>query len=575
MNDVTTSDLESLYRKNTGHPNPMFDFLTGFVPRRLRDLFTWVEYLYFNSAQIFAGLKKFSEYPITDISYSTQVHGLEKRLKQLLEKTLKVKTILVIGGRDRWLYGNAFFSVYQPFARFLKCPSCNKLVNIEHVDYRFRHKQLAFEYTCRKCKQTVKGKVIDRKLTDPTRIHIIRWDPKQMDIDYNPITGQSEYYYSIPPHMKDRIRKGNKLLLNSTPMSFLKAARDNKMYKFAPNYIYHMKADAPAGLEQQWGFPPLTVAIKLFFHVATLRKANEAIALEHLVPFDVISPRQNSSNADPIQTLALGTFMDHIKEGIRRHRRDPLHKITSPIPVELSRLGGDGRAMLTMGEIREAQDEIIMSLGIPREFLSGGLSFTGSAITLRMLENQLLTYTSELNELLQWITDRVTKILGWASCDVELTEFKLIDDVQQKQLMLQLNQGSQLISNTTIAELNDFDLKKERDRRQQEALDEVRFQQELNVKIQKLQQSLAQQSQQQAMLGQGLMYDQQQVIAQADTIAQQLLSLDAGMRKSQLHALQVEDQVMYSVVIQRLEQMQTTMQQQAKSQAQGGGGGAA
>jgi hypothetical protein len=212
----------------------------------------------------------------------------------------------------------------------------------------------------------------------------------------------------------------------------------------------------------------------------------------------------------------------------------------------------------------------------PTCYTAGGIvchnSFTGSAITLRMLENQLLTYTSELNELLQWITNRVSKILGWGHVNVEMIEFKLIDDIQQKQLMIQLNQGGQqLISNTTIAELNDFNLKEEREKRLQEALDEVRFQQELQIKVQKLQTSLAQQTQQQAMIGKGLQYDQQQVIAQADMLVQQLMALDTGTRRSQLHSLQVEDFVLYSVVIQRLEEMQTQQTQQAKTQAKGSG----
>jgi hypothetical protein len=391
-----------------------------------------------------------------------------------------------------------------------------------------------------------------------------------MDIDYNPITGESVYYYSIPPIIRNRIQQGNKLLLNTLPLSFIKAARDNKMFKFRPGYIYHMKVAPPAGIDQQWGFPPLTSAMKLFFYAAVLRKANEAIALDHLVPFRIVFPKQASANADPIQTIALSNLFEQFKSGVKRWRQDPLTIMHSPVPIETAQFGGDGRALLTLGEVKEAEDGIIAAMGIPREFIYGGLSFTGSAITLRMLENQLLTYTSELNELLQWITTRTTKILGWKSVDVELTEFKLIDDVQQKQLMIQLNQQSQLISNTTIAELNDFDLKKERKRRMQEQLDEVRFEHEVQAKIRKLQQSLSQQVQSQAAMGQGMTYDQQQVIAQADSIVQQLLQLDHGMRKSQLHALQVEDFVMYSVVTQRLEQAQTTQTQQAKSQAGGG-----
>jgi len=570
--DPYSSDVEALFRHNTTHPNPMFDFLTGFVPRRLRDLFIWMEYLYYNSAQIFAGLKKFCEYPITDFTYDTTNENLKDRVKHLVEQTLRLKEFLMVVGRDYWIYGNAFVSVYQPFARFLKCPECGKMVGIEHVNYRFRFMKLAFEYTCRQCKNTVEGRVIDRRLTDPNRINLVRWDPKQMDVDFNPVSGEAVYYHSVPAEIKDRIRKGNKLLLNSLPLAYIKAARDNKMFRFADDYIFHMKVPPPAGITQQWGFPPLTSAIKLFFYAAVLRKANEAIALDHLVPFRVVSPAQATSGADPIMTISLANMFEQFKGGIRRWRRDPLTIMFAPVPVQLTQMGGDGRALLTLGEVQQVEDNIIAAMGIPREFIYGGMSFTGSAITLRMLENQLLTYTGALDELAQWITDRCCRILGWGKVDLELQEFKLIDDVQQKQLIMQLNQGGQqIISNTTIAEMNDFDLDKERERRMEEALDEVRFQQTLQLKVQKLQQSLAQKTQQEALRGgPGMNYDQQQVIAQADQMVEQLLGLDPGTRKSQLHALQVEDFVLYSVVVQRLEERQLAAAQQGKTQARGG-----
>jgi len=74
------------------------------------------------------------------------------------------------------------------------------------------------------------------------------------------------------------------------------------------------------------------------------------------------------------------------------------------------------------------------------------------------------------------------------------------------------------------------------------------------------------------MIGQtGLQYDQQAVVGQADALVQELMGLDPGMRKSRLHALQVEDFVMYSVVVQRLEEMQNQSAYQGKRQAQSGG----
>jgi hypothetical protein len=120
--------------------------------------------------------------------------------------------------------------------------------------------------------------------------------------------------------------------------------------------------------------------------------------------------------------------------------------------------------------------------------------------------------------------------------------------------------GRQIISDSTVARLNGIDIDKEEDLIKQEALASVRRQQELTNEINKIQSNAAQQSQ--AAAQQGTTYNQQQIIAQADQIVQQLLYMDNSLRKSNLEALKVEDFVLYSVVIQRLETQQSTLQGQ-------------
>lgn len=572
--DPTIGDLMS---PNSSHGSPLFDFLTAFVPRKLKDLFRLCEYLYFNSAQIFAALQKFCTYPITDIVYDTTNEELRKKWKNLHDRTLKTKRHLIRAAIDKYVYGNAFFSIYQPFVRFLRCPKCEHMTNIEHTKYRFKLKRLSFTYDCANCKtQKVEGKVVDKKFTRPDKVSLIRWDPKLMDIDYNPITGHSEYFYTIPKELKERVSKGNRHLINTLPMEFLEALRDDKIFKFDEGQIFHMRMDAPAGIEAQWGFPVLSSTIKLFFFAAVLRKANEAIALDYVVPMRIISPKVASGNADPMLTMALSRWSEQMKVSVKKWRRDPLHIMWSPIPAEVTHLGGQARALMTLGEVQAAEDNIIAALGLPKEFIYGGFSAMGSGIQLRILENQLIHQTSDLNDLLQWITTKLARILGWQSVQVELAPFKFIDDVQQKTLMLQLNQADPAgpwVSKQTLGEAFDVDIAEEREKRMQEQLDDVRFQQKLQVEIQKLQSNLAQQVQAQMAMGQqGLAYDQQQVIAQADQMVQQLMQLDPGTRKSQLHALETEDLVMYSVVRTRMEAMQTSTEQQAVTQMREGQG---
>ena len=564
------SDL-SAGRGGGSYPNPMFDFLTGFAPRKLKDLFRWVEYLYYNSAHIFAALKKFAEYPITDIVIDSNDEVLKDNWERVLKKSIKAKSVAIYSGLDLHLYGNSFVSVYQPFNRFLICKSCNARSNIRKTTYKFKLKSLSFSYYCAACHTHTTGELKDDKVSDEKRINVIRWDPKLMDINHNPITGESKYYYTIPQELKRKVEKGDAHIVNTMPIEFLRAIRDDKVFEFADGQIYHMKINPPAGIESQWGFPPLTATIKLFFYTAVLRKANEAIALEHIVPFRILHPAPISGAADPATTINLMRWRQEMASNIQRWRRDPNHVMFAPAALGVTMMGGQGRSLLTLGEVKEAEDNIIAAMGIPREFLYGGLSFTGSAITLRMLENQLETYAAQMNTQLEWIIEQVARIMGWKTAEAEFIPFRLIDDAQQKQLLLNINSMKPLISDGTILDMLNIDINKERDKRQQEMLDETRVQLETQQKVSELQNNIMQQATQAAISGNnaGLNYNPQQVIAQAEQLAGQMQQMDPGSQKSFLDQLSQEDPVMYAVVKDRWETMKSVQKQQATAAASG------
>lgn len=568
--DFSFMDLASS-RSGTSNPNPMFDFLTGFAPRKLKDLFRWVEYLYYNSAHIFAALKKFAEYPVTEITINSNDEALTKNWERVLNKSLRAKKVAICTGLDLHLYGNSFVSIYHPFNRFLICNSCNARTNVQKVKYKFKLKALSFSYHCPACHAHTTGKIKDEKVADEKRINVIRWDPKLMDINYNPMTGESKYYYTIPQDLKRKIEKGDEHIVNTTPIEFLRAIKDDKVFEFADGQIYHMKIDPPAGIESQWGFPPLTATIKLFFYTAVLRKANEAIALEHIVPFRVLHPAPISGVADPANSINLLKWRQELETNLRKWRRDPNHIMFAPAALGVTMMGGQGRALLTLGEVKEAEDNIIAAMGIPREFLYGGLSFTGSAITLRMLENQLETYSGQLDDQLEWIIEQVAKILGWKPAEAEYTPFRLIDDAQQKQLLLNMNSMKPLISDGTILDLVGIDINEEREKRQQEMIDETRHQMETQKKMEKLQNSVVAQATADAANGgaSGMGYNPQQVIAQAEQICGQMQQLDPGSLKSLMSQLSQEDPVMYAVVKDRWQTMQSMQKQQGAAAANG------
>jgi hypothetical protein len=549
----------------SGHPNPVFDYLTRFVPRRHKELLQWCEYLVYNSAHIYGLLKKFGEYPITSLVYDTSEPRERERHRELYEEKLNLKGFLTKISFDKYTYGCSLFSIYEPFQRWLRCRSCGTVENAAVAQVTYDLKRDTFSNTCRKC--GVRGEVIveETHLKNPADINLIRWDPKLIDIDYNPVTGKSEYYYTIPERLKEMVRENITDVLATTPRGMLRAIGRNSLFKFAPNKIYHIKMPGPAGVDAQWGLPPLVSAIKLFLFASTLRRANEAIALEYLTPFRVMFP-QATAGADPFSALNLASWRNEIQTQYKQFRRDPLHLMFAPVPIGVQNIGGEGRALMTLGELQEAERAMVLALGVPMEFVTGGLGQTRGEVTLRMLENQLQTHIEDLNGAIQWIENNVSKFLGWKTIPMRLANFRLLDDVENKQMLLQLWQAGK-VSDTKIGETFNIDFEQERKQRYEDQLAEIKAEQEFNARKTKLLNSLSQQAMAQAQAMQtGGTYDNQQLYAQAAQIAQEYAALDPGQRQSRLDALDSEDHTMYLWVKDLLEQMKLNENQARKTE---------
>jgi hypothetical protein len=559
---------------NGVYGDPMRLWAHSFSSRNLKQLFRWTEYLYYNSAQIFAGTRKFAEYPITELEYLSDSDKVTGLYRKLLEDIVGVKRALIKSSIDLQVYGNSFTSVHLPFKRFLKCKKCGFKKSADSMEFKYSPNKAVFKHECEDCGHKGESTVVDTLQLSPEDINIVRWDPKLIQVNYNSITNQCEYYLQVPSSLKSKVQGGDKHLVTTLPLPLLETIANGELFKFNKDELFHMKADSPAGVESGWGYPPLITCMPLFYHASVLRKANESIALERIVPMRVMHPQAISGNADPILSLSMGKFMSEVEDNIEKWRRDPNHIMMSPVAVGVSQVGGEGRALMVNAEIQQAEDNIIAAMGFPKEFVYGGLSYTGSSVTLRMLENQLESSVFQLTQLLRWVTNKMGRFLGWDKCQVSLGDFKMIDDVSQKQLVMQLFQMG-VVSKTTVAEAHGINVAEERDKIKHENLADARFQKEMELDMMDMQKDISQQARQMAadqQGGGGLSYDQQAVIGQAEQVATQLLQSDPSTRKSQLASLQAEDYVMYSVVIQRMEQMQLDQKNQAVQQMQAQGG---
>lgn len=560
------------------YPSAFFDYLSRLMPRKLKLLFRWLEYLYVNSGHVFATIKKFSEYPITEFTYDTTNEDEKKKLKDVLENKLKLKACLIQVGIDYHIYGNSFTSLYKPFNRYLHCKKCNEKYNAANYPYEWMPQTYEFKIVCEKasCGHVGIAKVTHENSLDSTRLKIIRWDPKDIDINHNPITGESEYYYNIPDSIKSRLKtkKVDKFLLNTLPWEFIETIKKKRIFKFAPGQIYHMKTPSPAGINQEWGFPGLLGVMKPFFYTAILRKGNEAIALERIVPWRILYPQASSGSNDPAQFINLQRWKNELQDAIKKWRKDPNMVKLSPIPVGMQQMGGDARGLFVANEIQQAEEMIITSLGVPKEFIYGGLTHAGGSVTLRMIENLLFTYIGQLLELAQWVCDGTTEYLSLRKVKIGMVDFKLIDDIQQKQLIGQLYQNKE-VSSTTFLKLLDIDAETERDQIAEDTMAKVKVEYETQQKMNKFKNSLATKVDSQ-LTGQP-QYDPNQLMMMAMTQAQQLARAPVEQRNQALKQMKATDPVMATLVAQALGEIHRQQNKQpmsggAPSPQQSGGG---
>jgi len=146
-------------------------------------------------------------------------------------------------------------------------------------------------------------------------------------------------------------------------------------------------------------------------------------------------------------------FTSHMTEAFIKHKRDRNHVLIAPVPIGYQAISGDGKNLLVSQEIAQAEESILLSLGVSKELLSGVTNWSSSTVGLRLLQNTMFSYTTQVNELINWIMTRVSKYLGIETCKVTLSDFKLTDDDGLRNMLLQLHAtGTGEVSPSTLFE---------------------------------------------------------------------------------------------------------------------------
>lgn len=522
-------------------PNPWFTVANQFVPRNLHDVIRWARYITLQSPTTSEVIRKLATYPITDFNVDTTKDSLKVKYKEIF-KSFRLKEGLQNIGFEYFTIGNCFVSIYFPIHRSLVCPTCGTSHNAKTA-VGIEFKQYQFVGTCQHCSFKGTFQRVDTKSTSIQDMNLISWNPEHISVNHNPITGEYEYYYNIPNNVKAKIQKGDKLFVNSIPWGFVDAVRYNQSFKFDANNLFHLQNVTTGGRIDGIAVPPLISLFSLVFYQATLRKANEAIATEHITPLRVVFPQAQTGNSDPVISMSLRSFVSNMENTLMRHKQDPNHILVAPVPVGYQNIGGEGKNLLVSQEIQQAEEALLLSLGVSRELLSGTTNWTSSSVGLRMMENLLFSYTTRLQELIDWVMQKVTSYISIETAPVTLQPFKLIDDDTFKQVLMSLSQ-SDVVSKTTLFNEFGLDFNRELDLRKEEQVAVAKFNVETQTEVDQANVIAARNA------GDSLRDNEEYntLMRKAQIIALQLAQTDEVTRQEMLNELRVSDYTYYILV---------------------------
>ena len=542
----------------------------------------------------------------------------KERWDSFLHDTIGIKEVIQCLDRDCACYGNSFATLMVPFKRFLSCPQCHNRWTLREIaespDFNFNWTDYSFVASCPHCKvgRGYRGAwtPID-EFDDLEKVMRVKlWSPHEIEILTDPWTGQCTYFWKIPEDYKRSLRRGELFSLERAPKEVLKAVKNNWVYHFAPETLFHMREPTLGGVKTRgWGLSRTLVNFRDIFYVQVLRRYNEAIALDYIIPFRVLTPdvRQAGGGmggaeiSDPMRIMDQGDFSSQVRNMLRKRRRDPASWNVLPFPLKYQSLGGEASDLMPTELIEQGDEAVLNAVGTPMELYRGTLQLQTAPVSLRLFEATHHSLVYDNNRFLTWFVNASNQVISLPIVQARMRRVTHADDFNKQMAALQLMMG-QSISQTTGLRGMGVDYKDE----QRLIAEEARYQQLLQAEIQEEMQQSAfgeQIAQGQAapgapaggapgdpmaaggagggavdpatgqpspgpvtgmITGSSVPVTPEEMVAQAEALAQSLLGLPETQRLSEMRMLKQKSAPLHALTMQKVKEIR----QQARSAGQ-------
>jgi len=422
------------------YPHQFFSLSDGFIPSTTKEMMRWALYLYSTNPIINQIFRKIAGFITTKIMVSGDADEDKQVVEEFIHDTLKLprqeRRMMI----DYLLYGNAFAKFIPPADKYMVCDKCKAKTRLDEVD-KWTFKNMRFSGTCPKCGAKGTKELAEEPIKNRKRARLVRINPRYIDIHYNPLTEQRLYIFNVPAAIEQSLKQSKdyvqRWFVETTPLDVIMAIKKKKVIKWNEQEVFHFLFDSASRDDDTFGEIPLLPVFKQTWLLHTHWRAQEAISIEHITPWLLVSPASGGSS-DVMHSYDMGRWTNFMRQAFLNWRRDPNYIALSPFPVTQVQLRGDAKALDTFNQQEFLVKIISGGMGVPEGFIFGGMTWSSASVELRALENEWINLTARLEEFIKWVKTKAEAMLDLPKVEIEHQEFKMADDVQQRQQSLQL-----------------------------------------------------------------------------------------------------------------------------------------
>jgi hypothetical protein len=467
LNPYTRRDLDQL-----GVANPFRTYSNAIYPRTMDEVLQWAEWLWMRHGVYMMAVRRSIRYFLNELELYGDDLSIDERkgYSEQLNRDFNVLSKAALVGDDMIGFGNSFTSLTLPIIRSIQCPECGQSRVLDKLipDEEYKWQGFEFHSTCPGC--GYEGRHDQKDAYDKSNengLQVIRWNPRDVEIDYADYSGAREYYLRVDGAAAGKIKDGDHLTLCTTPWEFIESVAEEQRFKFNKEKFRHFDIEPVATLQYKtkgWGMPLFMSCFSQVVQLQMLDRLDEAVATDFIIPLRYLTPSTTRSGVDPLQTFGMGNFMGNVMGMIKEHKNDPTAWHTLPAPVDYNVAGGEGGQLQQAEQIDRRIDNLLNTMGVATEFYRGSVTaIAGPPISLKAFERSWGHFIQPITTWINWYLEQCSEQLGWKEVHGRLVMSSIAEDDTSKQVKLNLASAGVVSQTTALKAFNiDPDIERER-----------------------------------------------------------------------------------------------------------------